>query len=313
MTPEETLATSLKALETKAPTAPTEGSPEEDAAYRKGEPESTKPVTLRNLFTHPDAHPVVLDFALQKSFQEDWFRWTPETTWFEIQESFSTQLSELCRHKIRALQVVHVSKWPWKRWNIFEKVAQALNSNFPDFQHLQKLSLPELYASVDMLQTINKEQEFEDEVKLYMAATVLDEDIFYVPPPLDFIQMEVAQPHYLCKDCGNTELALFHDGVCSNCTDRMNPTQKLSMQPLPEKLRAGMGKNVVAAPRFDWEPIAKRWDEVKGMSFREFQPHSESREDMQCAKLLLARDYMNLRRKQLAEQITNLKSWLGAS
>jgi hypothetical protein len=31
------------------------------------------------------------------------------------------------------------------------------------------------------------------------------------------------------------------------------------------------------------------------------------------AKLLMARDYMNIRRRQLAAQLTDLKSWLGAS
>lgn len=313
MTPEETLFAGLKALGTKAPTAPTEGSPEEEVVRLKGEPDGTKPVNLRNLFTNPDGHPVVIDFALQRQFHEDWFRWQPETLWDEITKEFSTQISELCRHKVRALQTIHTSPWPWKRWSVFEKVAQTLNGNFPDFKNVQKLSLPELYCAVDMLDTLQKEKQYSDEVRLYMAASVLEENVFLVPAPLDFIQLEVSQPHYHCNDCGTEEPALFHDGICSHCTDRMHPYQNMTMQPMQSKVAAGFGKNVSVTVRYDPASIAKRWQEVKAVPFASFQPNLEDEADMQCSRLMLARDYMNIRRKQLAEQITNLKGWLGAA
>jgi hypothetical protein len=38
----------------------------------------------------------------------------------------------------------------------------------------------------------------------------------------------------------------------------------------------------------------------------------ETPEGTQVAKLLIARDFLNLRRRQLATQLTSLKSWLGA-
>jgi len=303
-TPEEILFDRLRTVEKTAQETTVE-------SEIKGEPERSKPVTLRNLFTHPDAHPIVLDFALQKMFQYEWQRWEAETVWDEVKEVFSSQVSELNKQKIRALQALHTSLMPWQRWQVFEKVGVALNSMLPSPKILQILSLEELYAAVDIMHGIRQEP-YSDEVKLYMAATVLEEDVFYVPPPLDFIQLEVSQPEYKCQDCGNTESALFHDGVCSYCSGRLHPEQALSMEPKHELVNKGFGKNVKVVVKYDPTAVAARWNDVKGLKYSEYekQAHEETMEEVQVQKLLLARDYMNLRRKQLAEQLTTLKSWL---
>jgi hypothetical protein len=312
MTPEDALFDRLHSAEKVVPTASTIGSPEESYVRSKGEPDSSKPVTLRNLFTHPDAHPITLDFAMMKAFGEDWFGWQAETLWDEIRDEFGSQLSELCKQKIRALQACHVSVLPWKAWQVFEKVAHAFNGTLPNFSIVQMLDLEELFATVDMLAFTRKEK-FSDEVKLYMAGTVLHEDVFFVPAPLDFLQMEVSQPHYHCNDCGNEEPALFHDGFCSACTERMHPEQGLTLEPRQELVNQGLGKNTTIVPRYDHQAIAKRWEEVKALPFSEFKPDEDRMEDVQVRQLLLARDYMNIRRKQLAEQLTALKPWMGAS
>jgi hypothetical protein len=312
MTPEEVLFDRLNMAERVAPTAPTAGSPEEDFVKSKGEPDSSKPVTLRNLFTHPDAHPVALDFALLKTFGMAWFPWQPETVWDEIQEAFKSQLSELCKQKIRALQACHVSTMPWKAWQVFEKVAHAFNGTLPNFSVVQMLDLEELYSAVDILSLLRQE-DYADEVKLYMAGTVLHSDVFFVPTPLDFIQKEVSQPHCLCNDCGHEEPALAHDGYCSACTQRMHPEQGLTLKPRADIVAGGTGKNVTVVPRYDHRPIAKRWEEVKTLPFADFKGDDEKMEDVQVRQLLLARDYMNIRRRQLTEQLTVLKPWMGAS
>jgi hypothetical protein len=306
---EQDLFDRLQAATAKKPTVSTEGSPEESIVRAKGAPDSSKPVTLRNLFTHPDAHPVAIDFAMLKAFGLDWQRWEAETIWDEVAETFSTQLSELCRHKLRALQVVHTTTAPWRMWQAFEKVCQTFNGNIPDLKVMQIPALEELFAVVDMLDLLRKDVAWSDEVKLYMAAGVLDEDVFFVPPPLDFIQMEVAQPFYRCNDCGGEEPALFHDGFCSACTERLHPLQGLSLAPRQEAVNAGKGKNLATLVRYDPTPVAKRWAEVKDMKWADFTP-AETVEDVQCNRLLLARDYMNIRRRQLTEQLVTLKSWL---
>lgn len=269
------------------------------------------PLTLRNLFTHHDAHPMVLDLALIKAYGTEWLWWEPETIWASIHDTFKTSISEHNRAKIQAVKTIHVSEAPWELWQVFEKIIQALNNNIPKFDVMQKPQLEQLYAGVDIMDTI-QQGKFSDEVKSYMAAAVLDEDVFFVPAPLDFIQVEVSKPQYRCRDCGGTYNALFHDGICDSCTEKFDPEQGLSMQPKKELLEAGFGKKMDLTLKYDPDPIQKRWEEV----YREKTESvrlEENMVDAQVAKLLIARDYMNIRRRQLAEQLVSLKSWLGAS
>lgn len=307
-TPEQDLFERLQNVGTVKPTAPTAGSPVEQE-MAKGDPDFSTPVTMRNLFTHHDSHPVVLDFALLKAFGDAWWHWEPETIWSEVQHNFSTQISELSRSKIRTVQTIHVTRMPWEKWQVFEKVGQGLNNNIPNFHLAQPLTLEQLFAAVDVLDILRHET-YSNEVRLYMAACVLNEDVFFVPQPLDFIQVEVSQPHYRCRDCDHTESALFHDGVCSHCSERLHPEQGLSLKPRNER-----GRNVETIIKYDPTPIARHWAENKDKSLSHwltsYDPADET--NVQCLKLFLARDYMNLRRKQLAEQLTTLKAWLGAS
>lgn len=287
-----------------------QASPSVGGVVQKTEPDPRSPLSLRNLFMHHDTHPVVLDFALIREFQLEWLKWEPETIWASIDDLFKSVVSEHNRQKILAVQTLHVSPAPWEKWQVFEKVCQALNNNIPSFDVMQVPSLDQLYSAVDIMDTIRRES-FNDEVKNYMAAAVLNEDVFFTPAPLEFIQMEVSRPFYKCKDCGLTVNALFHDGVCDNCTQKFDPEQGLSMRPKQDLLEAGLGK-MEAGRKFDPEPVQKRWEDVKGKSEHDFDLQ-ETQVDVQVAKLLVARDYMNLRRRQLAEQLVSLKSWLGAA
>jgi hypothetical protein len=291
-------------------TAPTEGSSVEAEIIRT-DPDAGTPLSIRNLFTHHDAHPVVLDFALLKAFGVSWYGWDAATLWQEIQRVFQTQISEHTRAKVQTIKTLHVSPLPWQKWQVFEKIVQGLNNNIPRWDHMQAPSLEQLYAAVDMLDHI-RIADFETEVKHYMAAAVLHDEVTYVPPPLDFLQLEVSQPHYHCKDCGNEDLALFHDGLCDTCTEKFSPEQGLSMKPKQELVSAGYGSNIETVLRYDPASVRVRWEQVKDKPSKDLDL-GETPVDIQVAKLLIARDYMNVRRKQLAEQLTALKAWLGVS
>lgn len=297
----------LKGTEAVKVTASPESSPVAKALSK--EPDFATPVTLRNLFTHHEAHPTVLDLALMKAFGYEWFKWEPETLWAEIQRTFKTQVSEHNRAKIQAVKTVHVSHLVWESWPVFEKVIQVLNGNLPDWENMQKCSLDQLYAGVDMLNGI-RDEKYSDEVKLYMAACVLEDNVFFVPPPLDFIQMEVNQPQFRCKDCGSEDLALFHDGICDTCSMKFDPEQGFSMQPLEERRKLGIGSNTEVIVRFDHRPMVQRWKELEGKETEKVK-FEETMVDVQVQRLMIARDYMNIRRKQLIDQLTSLKSWMG--
>jgi hypothetical protein len=276
-----------------------------------GDPDFSTPVTIRNLFTHHDTHPIVIDVALLKTFGLEWWAWEQETIEAEIQRLFKTQISEHAKAKIQTVKTLHVSNGPWESWHVFEKIIQGLNNNIPRWDLIQAPTLEQLYAGIDIIDSIRRE-EFAEEVKQYIAAAVLHEDVFFVPAPLDFVQEFVSQPYFLCRDCGNADSALFHDGVCDTCTNRFDPERNLSMLPDPELLAAGKGKNLELKLKFDPDPIQTRWNQVKGTSTDKVEL-DEVQTDIQVAKLLIARDYMNIRRRQLAEQLVSLKSWLGAA
>lgn len=307
--PERELFDRLMGSSATQPTAPVEPSVENEIA--KGDPDAGVPITIRNLFTHHDTHPIVIDYALLKAFGLEWLGWEPETVWAEVQNDFKSQISEHARAKVNTVRSLHISNFPWEKWQVFEKVIQGLNNNIPRWAMMQAPSIEQLYVGIDMMETLRR-MEFTNEVKLYMAASVLNEDVTFVPEPLSFIQAEVSQPVYHCRDCDNDMSALFHDGTCDVCTRTFDASGGLGMRPNTEALNAGRGKNVEVKLTFDPDRVQQRWNEVKGKPLSEVDLQ-ENEIDTQIAKLLVARDYMNVRRRQLAEQLTNLKSWLGAT
>jgi hypothetical protein len=310
MTPEEDLFKRLSHVQRLLPTAPLEGSAVEQG-MRLGDPDASTPVTIRNLFTHHDAHPIVIDFALLRSFGLEWLGWEAETVWAEVQRVFKTQISELTRAKIQTVKSCHISNGPWEHWQVFEKIMQGLNNNIPRFDLMQAPTIEQLYAGVDILEGI-RQNDFSDEVRLYMAASVLNDEVIFVPPPLDFIQVEVSHPYYVCKDCGNEDLALFHDGICDTCTQRWLDGN-MGGRASKEALEGGRGRNVHLVLRYDPDTTQKLWDEVKDQPSSKVADLPETAEGTQVAKLLMARDYMNVRRRQMADQLTALKTWLGAA
>lgn len=308
--PEQDLFDRLKGAEAVKPTASLEGS----AVVKdveKDSPDIGSPVTLRNLFTHQDTHPVVIDFALLKAFGLEWYMWEAETIWAEVQRVFKMNISEVNRAKVQTLKTLHVSNTPWDHWQVFEKIVQGLNNVVPRWAFMQIPSLEQLYAALDMLEHI-RVVDFNSEVKLYIANAILHEDVTFAPPPLSFVQVEISQPYYHCKDCGHEYSALFHDGVCDSCTQKMDAEQGLSLRPKQELLNKGLGTNMETRLRHDPDAVQRRWEELKAEPITKVNLE-ENETDIQVAKLLVARDYMNIRRKQLAEQLVTLKAWLGAT
>lgn len=306
--PEARLFDLLAKPSVSGPSVSTEGS-EAEKIISRGDPDYGTPVTVRNLFTHQDTHPVVLNLAMMREFQMDWVGWEPRTIWSEINRLFKSQVSEHTRAKVQALMALHNNNGFWKSWTVFEKVVQALNGNIPTWTVMQMPSPEQLYVAVDMLEHI-RSGVFSDEVKLYMTAAILHEDLTFVPPPLDFIQLEVSQPYYTCETCGQEVSALFHDKFCDSCTKKFHHDQGLSMRPKAEIVNQGVGL-MTEGLRHDPVLVSLRWEEVKSVPSEKVHL-KEDAVDNQVHRLLLCRDMMNIKRRQLTEQLTSLKSWMRA-
>lgn len=269
---------------------------------------SKSPLTLRSLFFHPDSHPVVLDFALARSFGAEWIDWDADTIWDSVKDAFQAEISELSRAKVQTVKTLHLVDSPWNEWQVFEKVVQGLNNNLPRFDIMQMPDLPQLYAAVDMMATHWEKTDFSDEVKRYIASVVLHENVSFVTPPLDFVQMEISQPSYECLDCGNKDSALFHDKTCDTCTRRFAQDKSLDFQPHPEVAEKNLGRNVRISFKYDPDEVQARYNELHSSRAN----LKEDLVDVQVAKIFDAEDYMNMKRRQMVHQLTALKSWLGA-
>jgi len=159
-----------------------------------GIPEGAAPITKKNLFVHHDTHPVVFDLILLQQYQEDWFTWEPETLWKEITEDFRVpSISDHSKSKIQAIKTLHINEWFWTKWEVFCWVTQAVNNNIPDFQVIQKPSIPQLFNAVDIATLVRKDEDFGPEVQMFVASSVVDEGVVYAPEPIAFCQDEIVQ------------------------------------------------------------------------------------------------------------------------
>lgn len=308
----------LQALSLPAPTAKTEGTAAE-TILKKLEPETVAPFTVRSLFTHHETHPITIHFALIRAFGVEWIEWEPATLYREVQRIYETQISEHARAKMMVVKTIHAVTSPWKNWAVFEKVVQGLNGNIPLWSTMQKPTLAELYSGVDILSALRSE-EFSPEVRSYMVAVCLDEGVELALPPLDFIQSELSGPYIHCLDCGRDRDAVDgDDGYCDFCSSRFSPEQGLSLKPHPEAVAKGLGKNTEVRLHHDPAAVEERWklylaNEQQAKPDVVDQADGENLKtsaEVQVFKLKFARDYTNIRRRQLADQLTLLKkSWV---
>lgn len=233
-----------------------------------GIPVGLAPITHKNLFVHHDTHPVVFDLALLAKYGTDWFEWEAVTLWKEIKEDFHIpSISDHACAKIQAVKTLHINEWFWDKWEVFCWITQALNNNIPDFQVIQKPSIPQIMNAVDTATMVREGEEFIQEVQSWVAASVVDEGVFYVPEPIEFCQDEI--------------LELLTEMKLENPSGAISAVEKRfrEIKALPEEVW-GQGD----------EPILQ-----------------ETAVDIQVAKLKVACDYLALRRRQLKDQLRLLR------
>jgi len=217
-----------------------------------------------------------------------------------------TSVSEHNWQKIQAIRTLTSTVGFWNEWHIFEKIIQALNNNIPRFDITQRCTMSQLMAGVDIANTIRREK-YGDEIERYVAACALDEGVNYLPTPLDFASTVLSEPSYLCKDCGNIDTDDLQDGRCDVCCGRFIDAHPLNMKPAAG-VNPKAGLNVEQFLKHDPAPVEARFNELKAN--RNLKLNENKTEDVQAAKLMVAYDYMQLRTKQLADQLEELKSWV---
>lgn len=229
-------------------------------------------------------HPVTVDRILT-SFYPEWIAWEPESIWAAVR-SLSAQgtISYLLQHKISAVQTVHNNEGPWEDWEVFNWVNQPFNDEMANFQYAKKPSLPELFVTVKTIEHIRR-REYGDEVKSFIAAACLDAGIFFVPPPLGFIQSILDIVEYRCTLCGNVDL-VEENRKCDYCN-------------APESA-------LIKVPRYyDWKEIKTKWEEIKDIPLEDLVLQ-ETVTDVHIAKLAEAFLVLSEKEDQLEKELQAL-------
>lgn len=258
-------------------------------------------------FSYHDAHPVALLMVLIEKFGVEWFDWDHDVLKAEILDEFNaTSVSPHNWEKIQACRTLVLTVGNWKEWNIFEKIIQALNNNIPRFDIVQRCSVAQLMAGVDIIRQVRVEK-YEEEVQRYIAACAIDEGVFYLPSPLEFSQEILSQPMYRCRVCGNVDTDDL-DGRCDFCIGRFSDDRPFNFKAnpiVPDDVGYDVDKFLEQG---DPGPIRDRYEDL--FDNDNVNLSDEKTEDVQAVKLMVAYEYMRNRRKQLVEQLEELKDWV---
>lgn len=149
------------------------------------------PLTLKNLFQHPDAHPYVLDLALLQKYGPEWLEWESETLELVIPRDFPTPgLSEVNLSKLQAVRTLHAVDSFWESWEVFVPVTVSLNAVLPDFEVMQVPTAAQCAVAVGIALLIRGEVVWSEELKTYLSVLLEHEGVFCPIPPLDFVEVD---------------------------------------------------------------------------------------------------------------------------
>lgn len=147
-------------------------------------------VSSANLFTHPEAHPIVLDMALIRKYGVEWMEWEPETLEIRIPEDFKVSgVSDLNLSKIQACKTLHLVDSYWQRWEVFGWCTMSFNGVFPNFDTMQVPAVGQILVSVDTANRIREDVAWSEEVQSYIRAVYKHDGIVCTQPPADFVHI----------------------------------------------------------------------------------------------------------------------------
>lgn len=185
------------------------------ASARFGSADPLPDVTMKNIWRHPNAHPLILLMLLLDRLGQDCMEWEPEALRLTLRKN-DILLSDSVWQKIMAARVILESPSPWRQWDSFHWVSMGLSGKMPSFVYLERPELGYQMAAVDQMKMIDKSRPFAEDIDKFVATTLRASGIMYAPPPVEFAQEEVDDRHIKCPHCGLHEKD-DHDIKCIAC------------------------------------------------------------------------------------------------
>lgn len=175
-----------------------------EIAQAKEPPAGQRPATadaarlnLRNIFRHPEAHPVVLGLLLLRRYGIDYLTWSYETLERHIPMDFGIdQISILNGAKIQAIRTLQLTDAPWLRWEVFNWTLHPCCNQLPDFQIIQVPTTAMIAVAIDTMARVRQDVQFSDEVRAFMQQAMHFDGVHVAVPPYDFL-LDEAVPDLL--------------------------------------------------------------------------------------------------------------------
>ena len=92
---------------------------------------------------------------------------------------------EVAWQRVLAGRVLGSNDMAWEEWGVFEKVAAAVGGDFPDFAFVQPPSAEDVARTLATLAWFSTDTKFSDDVTGYIAASCLQDGLWYLETPLD--------------------------------------------------------------------------------------------------------------------------------
>lgn len=175
-----------------------------DEPHAEHTPSRISRVSRKNLFEHPDTHPIVLGLSLLKKYGADWLGWESETVELRVPQDFQVkEISHLNLSKIQAIKTLHLVDSYWQRWEVFLWCTMPFNGLFPDFEVMQVPTVAQCLISVDTANRIRNDVVWASEVKAFLSAVFQHDGLFCTVPPLDFVHVDQENVVVDCADVKN--------------------------------------------------------------------------------------------------------------
>ncbi len=177
---------------------------EKVSAARLGTADPLPSITTKNIWRHPNAHPLVLLTLLLNKYGPDYLEWEPEALRGTLKKD-GVQMSESVWTKILAARVLMTSPSPWRQWEQFHWISYGLAGRAPNFVYLERPELGFIMSATDTMKMADRTRPMAEELTKYTAAVLRDNGIMLAPPPLQFAQEELNDRRLRCKKCGTRE------------------------------------------------------------------------------------------------------------
>lgn len=188
---------------------------EKNAALRLGTTDELPAVTMKNIWRHPNAHPLALTLILLDKYGNEYLEWDPEALRTTLRKD-EILLSDSTWTKILAARVVLQSGSPWRQWEQFHWVVTGLAGKPPSFVYMERPEIGFIMSGIDTMKMMDRQRPFAEDIGKFTAVVLRDRGIAYAPPPLQFAQEDLDDSHILCGNCGTHEKD-DHDIKCVAC------------------------------------------------------------------------------------------------